>query len=88
MEFSEYGVFHEIVAPQRIVFTHGFDIPGKSPGRPVLATAQFTEENGKTRLTFHQGVFATSEDRASHEKGWNSSFDLLTDYLRDPGNAS
>ena len=88
MEFSEYGVFHEIVAPERIVFTHGFDIPGKSPGRPVLATAQFTEENGRTRLTFHQGVFAAIEDRDGHEEGWSSSFDLLTDYLHDLRNAS
>lgn len=87
-DFSEYGVFHEIVAPERIVFTHGFDMPGKPPGPLVLATAQFTEENGRTRLTFHQGVFATIEDRDGHEEGWSSSFDLLTDYLRDLRDAS
>jgi uncharacterized protein YndB with AHSA1/START domain len=88
MDFSEYGVFREIVVPERIVFTHGFDMPGKPPGPTVLATATFTEENGKTRLTFHQGVFATIEDRDGHEEGWNSSFDLLTDYLHNLRNAS
>jgi len=39
MYFSEYGVFREIVAPERIVFTHGFDMPGKPPSPMVLATA-------------------------------------------------
>jgi uncharacterized protein YndB with AHSA1/START domain len=86
-DFSEFGVFREVVAPERIVFTHGFDMPGKPRGPTVLATALFTEENGKTRLTFHQGPFATIEDRDGHEEGWSSSFDLLSDYLRNLRNA-
>jgi uncharacterized protein YndB with AHSA1/START domain len=83
-----FGVFREILAPERIVFTHGFDILGKSPGPLALVTAQFTEENGRTRLTFHEGVFTAIEDRDGHEEGWSSAFDLLTDYLHDLRNAS
>jgi uncharacterized protein YndB with AHSA1/START domain len=86
-DFSEFGVFREIVAPERIVFTHGFDMPGKPRGPTVLATALFTEENGKTRLIFRQGPFATIEDRDGHKEGWSSSFDLLTNYLRNLRNA-
>jgi uncharacterized protein YndB with AHSA1/START domain len=82
MEFSSYGVFHDIVPPERLVFSHSFDFPGKPLGPSTLVTLHFTEENGKTRLAFHQGVFTTIADRDGHEAGWSSAFDLIDDYLR------
>lgn len=88
MEFSEYGVFQEIVAPARLDFTHGFDFPGQPLGPVVTATVNFTEENDGTRLSFHQGLFETAADRDGHEEGWSSSFDLLSGYLRDERKAS
>ncbi len=81
MAFSSYGVFHEISAPERLVFSHSFDFPGRPLGPSTLVTARFTEENGKTRLTFHQGIFDTLADRDGHEEGWQSAFDLIDDYL-------
>lgn len=83
MEFSSYGFFHEIVAPERLVYTHGFDLPGK-PSEPLtLVTVLFTEEDGRTRLTFHQTGFTTQDDRDGHAEGWSSAFDLIDDYLRE-----
>jgi uncharacterized protein YndB with AHSA1/START domain len=83
MEFSSYGVFHEIVAPERLVFTHGFDFPGKPLGPVTLVTLRFIAENGQTRLAFHQGIFDTVDDRDGHEEGWSSAFDLVDEYLRE-----
>lgn len=83
MKFSSYGVFQEIAAPERLVFTHDFDMPGKPLGPVTLVTAQFIAENGTTRVNFHQGVFDTIENRDGHAEGWNSAFDLIDDYLRD-----
>lgn len=83
MEFSSYGVFHEIVPPERLVFTHSFDFPGKPLGPATLVTLRFTQENGKTRLAFHQGIFDTLGDRDGHEEGWTSAFDLIDEYLSE-----
>lgn len=82
MEFSSYGVFHEIVPPERLVFSHSFDFPGKPLGPSTLVTLRFLEENGETRIAFHQGIFDTIADRDGHQEGWSSAFDLIDDYLR------
>jgi uncharacterized protein YndB with AHSA1/START domain len=82
MEFFSYGVFHEIVSPERLVFSHSFDFPGKPLGPSTLVTLRFLEENGKTRIAFHQGIFETIADRDGHQEGWSSAFDLIDDYLR------
>jgi uncharacterized protein YndB with AHSA1/START domain len=84
MEFASYGTFHEIVAPELLVFSHGFDFPGRPLGPSSLVTARFREEHGKTRLIFHQGIFDSIADRDGHEEGWSSAFDLIDDYLRQP----
>jgi uncharacterized protein YndB with AHSA1/START domain len=83
MKFSSYGVFHEVVPPELLVFTHSFDFPGKPLGPATLVTLRFTDENGMTRLTFHQGIFDTLEDRDGHREGWSSAFDLIDEYLRE-----
>lgn len=43
-----YGVYREIAAPERIVFTEIFE---QFPDTESIVTAVLTEENGKTRLT-------------------------------------
>ena len=43
-----YGVYREIAAPERMVFTEIFE---PFPDTESVVTAVFTEENGKTRLT-------------------------------------
>ena len=37
--------------------------------------------NGKTLLTFHQGIFESVTARDGHEKGWRGFFDHLSGYL-------
>lgn len=75
------GVYREVVAPERLVFTHTWlDADGK-PGHETLVTITFAERGIKTELTLRQTGFASDESRAGHEGGWASTFDRLADYL-------
>jgi uncharacterized protein YndB with AHSA1/START domain len=47
-EFAFYGVYREINAPERVVFTEIF---APFPQEESLVTSLMSEENGKTRLT-------------------------------------
>ena len=67
--------YRELVPPERIVFEHQW-----AGDPPTLVTVLFTDEGGNTRVTLHQGVFASREMRESHEQGWRSTLDNLADY--------
>jgi uncharacterized protein YndB with AHSA1/START domain len=75
------GVYREIAEPERLVFTFAWEDAEGRPGREMLVTVTFAEDDGKTRMTFHQAVFESVEDRDGHREGWSSSFDLLEAYL-------
>jgi len=80
-EYAEHGIFREIVPPERIVFTQAWEDTDGKPKHETLVTVTFTAQNGKTVLTFHQGVFESVSSRDSHEEGWSSAFELLVEYL-------
>jgi hypothetical protein len=42
---------------------------------------RFADENGRTRLTFHQATFETVEARDGHAGGWTECLDRLADHL-------
>jgi uncharacterized protein YndB with AHSA1/START domain len=81
-ELWQGGVYREVVAPERLVFTFAWDQDDGSRGPETLVTLTFADECGKTRMTFHQGVFNTAPNRDGHIQGWNSGFDRLADFLR------
>ena len=79
------GVFHEIMEPERLVFTsRALDSNGE-PLFEVLNTVTFSEEGGKTKLTLHARVLNVKGDAAQHlagmEQGWSMSLDRLADRL-------
>jgi len=74
------GVFREVVAPERLVFTFAWEEEGER-GLETLVTVTFADEGGKTRMTFHQAPFQTVEERDGHRGGWTSSFDRLDDLI-------
>ena len=78
---AERGVFREVVEPERLVFTHAWEDEGGRPGHETLVTVSFAEQDGKTRMTFHQAVFTSVEERDGHEQGWSESFDMLAEHL-------
>ena len=74
------GVFREIVAPERVVFTFAWEEEGER-GLETLVTLTFADEGGKTRMTFRQTPFQSAEERDGHRGGWTSSFDRLEEYV-------
>lgn len=70
------GEYREVEAPDRLVFGHRWD--GELE---TLATVLFTDEgDGLTRVTLHQGVFGSRDQRDDHVRGWNSTLDHLAAY--------
>jgi uncharacterized protein YndB with AHSA1/START domain len=84
-ELWHHGVFREVVAPERLVFTFMWEEDGER-GLETLVTITFADENGKTRMTFHQAPFQSTTERDGHHGGWSSTFDRFDDYLRGDGN--
>jgi uncharacterized protein YndB with AHSA1/START domain len=83
-ELWQGGVYSEVVEPERLVFTFAWDEDsGQSTTHETLVTITFTEQEGKTKMTFRQTPFKSLESRDGHREGWNSSFDRLDSYLRE-----
>ena len=74
------GVFREVAAPERLVFTFAWEEEGER-GLETLVTVTFPEESGKTRMTFRQVPFQSVEERDGHRGGWTSTFDRLDRHL-------
>ena len=77
------GVFREVAAPERLVFTFAWEEEGER-GLETLVTVTFAEESGKTRMTFRQVPFQSVEERDGHRGGWTSTFDRLDRHLQLP----
>jgi uncharacterized protein YndB with AHSA1/START domain len=74
------GVYREVVEATRLVFTFAWEEDGER-GEENLVTVTFAEENGKTRMTFKQAPFQSTDERDGHEGGWSEAFDKLSAYV-------
>lgn len=79
-ELRHNGVFREVVAPERLVFTFAWEEEGER-GLETLVTITFAEQNGKTLMTFRQTPFESDAERDGHRGGWSSAFDRLDEKL-------
>lgn len=84
-EFGFHGVYHEVLAPERIIDTFEFEgLPEK--GHVCLETIKFESIPGnRTKLTI-QAIFQTVIDRdgmiqADMERGVNEGFERLDELL-------
>ena len=76
-----WGTYREIVEPERITFTwHRDDAQGNLTNESVV-TVTLAEHEDKTKLTLHQAVFWTTEDRDAHQGGWTQCLDRLAAYV-------
>lgn len=80
-ELWQGGVYREVVAPERLVFTFAWDGADGRAGNATLVTVTFAERQGKTDMTFRQAVFDTVSNRDGHQGGWTSAFDRLEEHL-------
>ena len=81
-EDAFHGVYHDAVAPERIVYT--FEYEGM-PGHVLLETIVLEDQDGKTLMT-DSSVFQSVADRdgilqSEMESGTAESFDRLDEYL-------
>jgi uncharacterized protein YndB with AHSA1/START domain len=79
-----YGMYREIEAPERLVFTEIYE---PFPDAESVVTAMFTDENGKTRLTVSV-LYPSLEVRdmvikTGMAKGAGVSYDRLEDLVRE-----
>jgi uncharacterized protein YndB with AHSA1/START domain len=83
------GIYHEIVEPERLVFTASALDAGGNPLFEQLTTVTFEEHGGKTKLTVHASFSNIRPEAAPHlagaEMGWNMSLDRLAE---ETGSAS
>ena len=77
----KHGVYREIVAPERLVFTYVTDDIGGEPGSETLVTVTFADLDGKTRLTLHQTAFQSVAARDDHRCGWTSALERFIVHL-------
>jgi uncharacterized protein YndB with AHSA1/START domain len=80
------GVYREITAPERLVYTEVYDVAPFNSGDPAVNTVVFTEENGRT-LTTVTTVYPTKEVRdfvlgTGMEHGAAESYDRLAEHLK------
>ncbi|NBA97925.1 SRPBCC family protein [Pseudomonas sp. R5(2019)] len=85
-EFPSQGVFLDIVAPERIVFTDAFG-PGWVPSAKAFMTAIITLDNIHDRTLYTaRALHWSAADRMAHEemgfhRGWGESLDRLVDLV-------
>jgi uncharacterized protein YndB with AHSA1/START domain len=77
------GVYREIAAPERLVFTFAREDATSVLGHQTLAIVMFVETAGQTELTLRHSFFETVAARDEHNAGWSSCLDRFAEYLSD-----
>lgn len=84
-EYAFSGVYHEVLAPERIIGTFEFEgLPER--GHVIMGTTKFEElPNGRSKLV-HQSVFQSVQDRdgmiaSGMERGVNDGYEKLDELL-------
>jgi uncharacterized protein YndB with AHSA1/START domain len=75
------GAYREVVPPERLVFSYGFEDASGHPSHESVVTVTFAEQSGKTALTLHQAVFESVAVRDDHVRGWGEALDRLGEYV-------
>ena len=82
--FTAVGVFQEVKAPERLVYTWDWEKDGSGAefgeveGKPSLITVEFLKRGGRTELVLTHSRFATVESRDSHARGWGKIVESFT----------
>jgi uncharacterized protein YndB with AHSA1/START domain len=86
------GVYQEIVAPERLVFSAAALDESGQPVLEVLTSVGFAEHRGGTKLTLQARVVRVTAAGAAHlegmEAGWTQSLDRLEEHVAEPGGES
>jgi uncharacterized protein YndB with AHSA1/START domain len=91
-EYAFSGVYHEVLAPERIIGTFEFEgLPER--GHVIMGTTKFEELPGGRSKLVHQSVFQSVTDRdgmidSGMERGVNDGYEKLDQILERPSAAA
>jgi len=85
--YTTVGVYREVKAPERLVFTWQFEKDGSGhefgevEPPEMLVTLEFKAHGKQTQLILTHDKFASVESRGRHEQGWARCLDSLADFV-------
>lgn len=77
---TKYGVYREVAAPERLVFTYNTEGEGIDDPE-TLVTVTFADLGDRTRLTLQHAAFDTDAQRSDHEGGWTGALDRFAAFV-------
>lgn len=80
-DYKVRGVYHQIVKPERLVFSWAWEDEAGETGHETLVTVTFRERAGKTLLRIAHRVFESKKARDAHRQGWASTLKCLAAFL-------
>jgi len=83
---TKWGVYREVTAPERLVFTYRTESAGVSDSE-TLVTVTFADLGTRTRLTLRHTAFATDAARVGHQGGWTGVLERLVTFIATEGAA-
>lgn len=84
-EILKYGVYREIAAPERLVFTYSTKHAAGTVDPETLVSITLVDlEDGRTRLTLWQAAFETEFSRDDHRGGWTGCLERFAGFIERP----
>ena len=83
---TKWGVYREVTAPERLVFTYRTESAGVSDAE-TLVTVTFADLGNRTRLTLRHTAFETDAARLDHQGGWTGALERLATFVATEGAA-
>jgi uncharacterized protein YndB with AHSA1/START domain len=84
----ESGEFHELVEPERLVFTLTQQDRRGHRGPATMVTVTLVERGSQTVMTFEQTGFSSPVVRDDHARGWEECFRKLDRHVSDSWDAT
>jgi len=85
--FTAVGVFKEVKAPERLVYTWDWEKDGsgaefgEAEGKPSLVTVEFLKRGEQTEMVLMHSRLATVESRDNHAQGWDNIMESLARFV-------
>ena len=83
---TKHGVYREITAPERLVFTYLTE-QGGIIDPETLVTVTFADLGRRTRLTLRHTAFESDAARLGHQGGWTGCLERLATFIATDGAA-
>ena len=78
----KHGVYREIAAPERLVFTYITENSDGTIDPETLVSVNLADlGEGRTRLTLWHSAFETEMSRDDHRGGWTGALERLADFI-------